>query len=44
MFCAALFLQSHIRHDMASWFVIAEVLDSDITDFTIFDARLIRRE
>ena len=27
--------------DMAGWFVIAEVLDSDITGYTVFDAQLV---
>ena len=30
--------------DMAGWFVIAEVLDSDIADDILFDARLVERE
>ena len=30
--------------DMAGWFVIAEVLDSDIADDILFDARLVVRE
>lgn len=27
--------------DMAGWFVVAEVLDSDLTDYTEFDAKLV---
>ena len=30
--------------DMAGWFVIAEVLDSDIADYILFDAQLVERE
>ena len=30
--------------DMAGWFVIAEVLDSDIADDILFDARLVERK
>ena len=30
--------------DMAGWFVMAEVLDSDIADYIIFDAQLVGRE
>ena len=30
--------------DMAGWFVIAEVLDSDIADDILFDARLVKRK
>ena len=30
--------------DMAGWFVMAEVLDSDIADDILFDARLVERE
>ena len=30
--------------DMAGWFVIAEVLDSDIADYILFDAQLVGRE
>lgn len=30
--------------DMAGWFVMAEVLDSDIADYILFDARLVERE
>ena len=30
--------------DMAGWFVIAEVLDSDIADYVLFDAQLVGRE
>ena len=30
--------------DMAGWFVIAEVLDSDIADCNFFDAQLVGRE
>ena len=30
--------------DMAGWFVMAEVLDSDIADYILFDAQLVGRE
>ena len=30
--------------DMAGWFVIAEVLDSDIADYILFDAQLVERK
>ena len=30
--------------DMAGWFVMAEVLDSDIADYILFDAQLFERE